>query len=228
MKRICERVLRKVLLFLMDREKLLWLLSNKQEKVLLGFAKENYLYEIGWTNSIITGSTVDKLGDPLPWLTYPFISFIAERLNFKQRIFEFGCGNSTLYYAKKVAKVDCVESSKDWYEYVTKESPDNVKITWCDFPGETYSRSAFINKEEYDIIIIDGKDRVNCCFNCLAALSAKGVIILDDAERSEYEDGIAFLSGEKFRRLDFWGTAPMINYLKCTTVFYRPANCLNI
>ena len=42
---------------------------------------------------------IDKNSNPLPWVTYGFIDFISERLNKSIDVFEYGSGNSTLWYA---------------------------------------------------------------------------------------------------------------------------------
>jgi hypothetical protein len=221
----------KILTFLMDREKLLFLLAskNKEERELLGFKREGYLYDIGWANSVITGSVVDLLNKPVPWVTYPFIQFIAERLNNTMNIFEFGSGNSTLYYAGKTATVDSVEHDRFWYDTIKKNMPQNVQLFYCELVyGGDYCKFAAGTGLKYDMLIVDGRDRVNCCINNIGALKAGGIIVLDDSERSQYAPGIGFLTTNGFKRIDFWGMAPMVNYLKCTTIFYRSNNCLGI
>ncbi|WP_091380379.1 hypothetical protein [Mucilaginibacter mallensis] len=209
----------------MKREKLLALLSDKEEKELLAFKKRGYLYDIGWINSLSTGTIVDQSGKPLPWVTYPYIKFIEERLKCGFEIFEFGSGNSTLYYADKVAGVYSVENNEFWYDKIKSTMPSNVKLSYCELVyGGSYCKYATQTDNQYDMIIVDGRDRVNCCINNLSALKSTGVMVLDDSEREQYAPGINFLT----KRIDFWGTAPTVNYLKCTTVFYRDNNCLGI
>lgn len=229
MKSYLRKAIYNVLTFLMDREKLIFLLSNKEEKALLGFKRENYLYDIGWTNSIITNNVVDLSNNPIPWVTYPFIQFIGERLNSNLDIFEFGSGNSTLYYSNKVATVNSVEHDKLWYDKIKSSMPLNVNLFYCELVNEgNYCNYAAKNNKQYDIIIVDGVDRVNCCINNINALKPTGVMILDDAERKEYEPALNFLVENGFRKIDFWGIAPAVNYQKCTTIFYQNNNCLGI
>jgi hypothetical protein len=59
-------------------------------------------------------------------------------------------------------------------------------------------------------------------------LSDKGVIVLDDSERNEYKPGIDFVLQKGFKSLEFLGIAPTVLFKKCTTVFYRSNNCLEI
>jgi hypothetical protein len=69
---------------------------------------------------------------------------------------------------------------------------------------------------------------VNCIKQSIDSLSPAGVMVLDDSERDEYKEGIAFLRTKNFRSIEFWGIAPGIFFRKCTTVFYRDGNCLGI
>ena len=56
---------------------------------------------VGWFSEFKTGEPVDKNFEPLPWLTYPFIDFIIERLSKEFSVFEIGNGNSALIFLKK-------------------------------------------------------------------------------------------------------------------------------
>lgn len=84
-----------------------------------------------------------------------------------------------------------------------------------------------LNKK-YHIIIIDGRDRVNCIKNSIKCLKPEGVIVLDDSERTQYLEGIRFLLNEGFKKIDFWGISPGLSYKKSTTIFYTENNCLGI
>ncbi len=78
------------------------------------------------------------------------------------------------------------------------------------------------------MIIIDGLHRNECLIEAYEKLSEGGVIILDDSERAEYKQGINFILEKGFKSLEFWGIAPTILFKKCTTVFYKNNNCLQI
>jgi hypothetical protein len=205
-----------------------YLLDNI-EKLLLLHRLEGYFVKSGWLNSIEKKSPVDADDNPVPWLTYSFIEFISEKLKPHHTIFEYGCGNSTLYYSQKAARITAAEHDYEWYEKISKAIPSNVILLHAElvYDGD-YCRLAKGTGKKYDIIVVDGRDRVNCIKNSLPALKEDGVIILDDSERNEYREGIAFLMKKKFKRLDFWGFSPGLFYNKCTTVFYRKRNCLGI
>ncbi|RYG06889.1 MAG: hypothetical protein EON96_22460 [Caulobacteraceae bacterium] len=77
-------------------------------------------------------------------------------------------------------------------------------------------------------MVIDGRDRVNCCRHSLASLSARGVVIWDNAERKRYRPGFALLEAHGFRRLNFHGLGPINGAPWLTSIFYRDGNCLGV
>ncbi|MFZ1517646.1 MAG: class I SAM-dependent methyltransferase [Ignavibacteriaceae bacterium] len=188
-----------------------------------------YLNEVGWFESFLLLQSVDKNKNPIPWFSYPFIDFLTPRLTKDLVLFEFGSGNSTLFFAKRVKEVISVEHNKEWYQIVNSTKPSNVKLIQTESDSVTDYVGYFSSlKEKVDIIIVDGLHRNECLINSINKLSENGVIILDDSERSEYCNGINFILGNGFKSLEFWGIAPTVLFKKCTTIFYKDKNCLNI
>jgi hypothetical protein len=202
--------------------------APKRLRILLAFNDNGYLDEIGWFNSFISRSPVDKENTPIPWVTYSFIDFIKGKLN-KLKIFEFGSGNSTYFYAKHADSVVSVEHDKEWYDKIVSTKPKNSEMIFCELTTDgDYCRMPVTLKKKFDILIVDGRDRVNCCKQAVNAISTKGVIVLDDSERERYQEGINFLKDNGFKELPFSGISPGLFYLKSTSIFYRPDNCLDI
>ena len=189
----------------------------------------NYLKKIGWFKSYKLKQSIDRNNKPIPWFSYPIISFLRNRLNNKMDVFEFGCGNSTLWFAEKVKSIKSVEHNKDWFENVKIKLPQNAKLIYKDLVyGDKYSKEVLSGKNKYHIIIIDGRDRVNCTLNSIKALQSNGVIIFDNSQLVEYEEATKYLLKNKFKRIDFWGQIPIAAHENCTTIFYKTNNCLNI
>lgn len=201
----------------------------KRLNALLSYGHKGYLATIGWFTAFDTQQAVDSNGQPLPWVTYSFIDFIKTRLNKDLNIFEYGSGNSTLFYAKHVKRVVSVEHDEAWFNKIVKEKAANAEMifTALEKDGE-YSRKAKLLGEKFDIIIVDGRDRVNCCKHSLEALSLHGVLVLDDSERDFYNDARVFLTTKGFKELSFSGISPGMFYNKATSIFYKPDNCLGI
>lgn len=191
--------------------------------------KNGYFNLIGWTNSYKTKLPVAQDGSPLPWVTYPFIDFIDERLNKEMSIFEFGSGNSTIYYAKKVKEVYSVEHDETWFTQIKQQLPSNANLFHQSLIyNDEYCRYPTTLNLKFDIIIVDGRDRVNCMIHAVNNLTKNGVIVLDNSDRLEYTNGINKLLEQKFKKIDFWGLAPGFLHETCTTIFYKSENCLNI
>jgi hypothetical protein len=204
------------------------LLQNPQElSALLSLKHSGYLQEWGWFNAFNQKSSIGKDNEPLPWVTYPFISFIQPRLKKDFLLFEYGSGNSTLFYSRYVKKITAAEHSSEWYERISAKAPANAEIIYNSV-SENYSRTINKTDEKYDIIIVDAIERVECIFESVAHLTSGGVIILDDSDREEYFPGKDYLVTKDFKYIDFWGISPGYLNNKCTTVFYRTFNCLGI
>ncbi len=198
-------------------------------RMVLSFSEKGYLHEIGWFNAFDSKSPVDQDNNPIPWVTYSFIDFIKEKLNRKLTVFEFGSGNSTYFYAKYAALVVSVEHDKEWYDKILNTKPENAEMIYCELVRDgDYCRVPLKLEEKFDVIIVDGRDRVNCCKQAVRALSGKGVIVLDDSEREFYTEGVNFLLNIGFKHLSFSGISPGLFYRKSTSVFYKTDNCLGI
>ena len=204
-------------------------LKPKALQALLSQYHSGYLVEQGWFNSFQAGTPVDKNNKPIPWLSYPCIDFLKDRLNKDLSVFEFGSGNSTIFYSSRVKKIISIEHNKSWYEKIKKELPENAQIIFYEFhPDSEYAKAIKLQNEKFDIIIVDGMDRVNAIKYSIEGMSEKCVVILDDSERIEYKSGVEKLIAQGFKRIDFWGISAAELYKKCTTIFYKEKNCLGI
>lgn len=187
------------------------------------------LIEDGWYKSYNTKKSVDKNGNPLPWCTYPFIKFIEPRLKKSFRVFEFGAGNSTLWYAERVGRIKSVEHDKEWIDYIARNIPNNVEIVHkvLSVDGD-YSKEVKNGGEKYDVIVIDGRDRNSCVKNSIKYLTEEGVIIFDNSNLSIYKSSVDLLISNGFKKINFIGMSPVTSHNNCTSIFYKTNNCLAI
>jgi precorrin-6B methylase 2 len=189
---------------------------------------KSYLQEIGWFNSVQKRSSVDKIGNPLPWVTYPFIHFIEERISKEMIVFEYGSGSSTEWYSQKVAYVYSVEHDEEWQKNVSQKNIPNAEIVYQNNLTDAYHQQVLNYDFNFDIVIVDGRNRVKCLIEATKKIKDTGVIVLDNSERENYKEGIDFLLNQNFKKIDFWGMGPSIAHLTCTTIFYKNSNCLGI
>lgn len=200
----------------------------KTIRELLRFRFVGYLKETGWIESIRQQQPVDQDGKPLPWMTLPFIHFLDSRLTSSMTIFEFGSGNSTKYFRRKVDSVRSIEHDPAWFERLQNDDIRGIIEFQPLDEADRYEKKAVASGKQYHIIVVDGRRRVRCIINSISALRSDGVMVLDDSEREEYAEGVQFLHQHGFKRLDFWGMAPGMHDNKCTSLFYRTENCLGI
>jgi precorrin-6B methylase 2 len=191
--------------------------------------KTGALAEYGWFRSFRANRSIDADGKPLPFMSYPAIEFLSRRVQAEMSVFEYGSGASTLWWARRVKSVVSVEHDEPWYREVLQQIPANVTLEFVALePGGAYSRRAAEQGRSFDIVVVDGRDRVNCAHRAVDALNPRGVIVWDDSERERYADGQQALREHGFRKLEFVGIGPIGPLKKETSVFYRPENCLGI
>ncbi len=204
-------------------KKLIGYIRNlSRSRMLLSLHNNGYLAELEWFKTLDTRIPTDASGEYIPWCTYSFTEFIKTRLDKKMEVFEYGSGYSSIFYAKRVKNLVTVEYNKDWVAKIKSLLPSNTQLIFeeLDYGGKYCN---VINKTEkkYDLVIIDGRDRVNCIMHSVNHVKVNGLIVLDDSDRKNYKPGVEFLQKNGFKCIDFWGIAPAIFHNRCTTVFYK-------
>ncbi len=192
------------------------------------WSSTSHLANKGWFKSFRRVSAVDLSGNPLPWFTYPSIDFLESRIHNSMKVFEFGSGQSTLWWSMRVSTVVSVEHDVNWFNQLKPALPQNVQYEYAALEDEQYSTYAKRADISFDIVVIDGRERVQCALNSVECLSPDGVIIWDNSNREDYQEGFDYLNSRGFKRIDFWGMCPITVLHTCTSVFYRQDNCLNI
>lgn len=195
---------------------------------LISFRSFGYLVDTGWFNSFKSGESVNAEFDPIPWFTYPAVDFLHGRLKNNLRVLEFGSGNSTLFLASQVKQVISMEHNKEWYQKLKPKIAKNTELIFTSCETAVDYLKPFSGLGNFDIIVVDGLFRNQCIIESVNHLSQDGVIILDDSERNGYNQGIILLRKVGFKQLDFSGISAGIFFKKCTSIFYKDKNCLDI
>lgn len=82
-----------------------------------------------WKNTIVNGRSTIQLR--LPWLTYPAIQLLERTVKPTDKVFEFGGGGSTLFWADRVAEIVTVEHDAPWFgELETNMASSGEKRKW--------------------------------------------------------------------------------------------------
>jgi len=162
------------------------------------------------------GFPVNGQGDFQPWLTYPMIEFLNGLDFSKKRIFEFGAGSSTLYWAKRAMEVVSVEFDSGWFEALRTKVPGNVQLIH-EPEGLQYANKIRDNLGLFDIIVIDGAERYRASTAALTALAPGGMVILDNAEW--YPETANMLCAAGLIEVRFSGFSPINAFTSTSTAF---------
>ena len=206
-----------------------WLLQGLDWYGPYKLRSEGFLKDAGWFRSFRENRAVDRDGNPIPWIAYGAIRFLSRRIRPEFSVFEYGMGASTLWWASRVARLVACEHDEAWLAELRPQLPAGIELIRRDLEcGGNYSRTVADYPNAFDIVVIDGRDRVNCARHAVTGLKPAGVIVWDDTDRPNYRPGIEALRGEGFRSIEFTGLAPG-KIAECqTSIFYREGNCLGI
>lgn len=176
----------------------------------------------GYDRSLQSLRAIDADKKAVPWYTYPLIEYLRQ-FDFRNlRVFEYGSGHSTLFWASRCAEVVAVEHNPEWYEHMRTQLPDNVTL----FLRQNADGYASIIKEaggEFDIIIIDGEWRLRCAQESLGLLSKCGFLLLDNSDW--FVDTNSYLRAQGLFQVDFNGPGPINRYAWTSSLFlHAPTN----
>ena len=133
-----------------------------------------------------------------PWFTKGALEYI-EKIDYKGKsIWEYGTGYSTLWFSQRCKSIVTVDNDKDWksemqilcgglnVEFLLK---DLIKCQDCE-----YVQAINRDNKIYDIIIIDGRNRVLCAFEAVKHIKSGSMVIFDNSNREEYNPGLSVLT----------------------------------
>ncbi|MHA1337446.1 MAG: hypothetical protein ACTSPW_17170 [Promethearchaeota archaeon] len=137
-----------------------------------------------------------------PWFTRDAITILKGLIKRDFIGFEFGTGGSTIWVSKRINHLISIEHSSYWYyklkNKIKKKKLHNVDLYFVPRTNNKYAN--FITKfpdNYFDLILIDGRDRVECIKNSIKKLKLNGILVLDNSEREKYREGKILLSDWK-------------------------------
>ena len=183
------------------------------------------------------------LNSAIPWINFAAIDYLTMIAHSKMKIFEYGSGGSTLFWANKVDEVYSVEHEKDWAKSVNEIIiQKDIKNVFCfHIEAEIEEPADFISDDEnyigrsfekyvkkindfpdgfFDIVMVDGRARPSCVFYSLHKIKVGGHLVLDNSDRSYYLAKNLPLF-QKWTRQDFLGPVPSLEHFCMTTIFKR-------
>lgn len=187
-----------------------------------------------------------------PWLPYDLVERLDAFLTDESRVFEYGSGGSTLFFARRARTVTTVEHDREWYETVRaalrKRGLGNVKLVfeppvaseatstgdrryrsnkspYEDTSFETYVRTVQrLERASLDCLLIDGRARPDCIREGASYVAPGGWLIVDDAHRDRYRTALVALRDRWDEPRTFRGLTPRTDAPVPTALFVRPAS----
>lgn len=183
------------------------------------------LVSSGYARSLLEQRPCDKDGRPVPWMSYPMIHLMTERLRPDMILFEYGSGASTRWFVDRVHSVHAVENDAAWHAQVIADVAGTGAVVSLETEERRYVGAIAEPGLTFDVVIADGWRRSECCRTAIRYLSPGGVIVLDDSERPKFAGAFVHLHRAGFRHLTMTGVKPAGWAESSTTVFYRDGNC---
>lgn len=172
----------------------------------------------GWKRSFYEKRAVDSQGTAIPWYTYPAVEYLRSLDLRDKRIFEFGCGNSSVFWARRAREVVAVENDLTWAATVRGLGISNLTLMGVS-DRENYVSAPEKAGGEFDIVVIDGRFRRACVKSACRVAKPNGMIIFDNADW--YPDACGELRASGWFQFDFSGFGPINPYCWTTSVFVR-------
>ncbi len=159
------------------------------------------------------------------WLPFGLMTELDAFVDSTTRVFEFGGGGSTAWFADRVGEVVTVEHEAAWFAMLRERMGPlpNVSVSYCS-SADSYSQYvASIDDypdDSFDVIVVDGRERVRCFSHAIPKLRPGGWLLIDDVERQRYSPVFGMVD---WPRRVIRGFAPCKPTLAHTAVFARPA-----
>lgn len=142
----------------------------------------------------------------VPWLTDGAVDFLEALLERTPgtRVLEFGTGASTLWFARRRVSMISIDHDPAWHASVCQRLPASTSadVRLCERPY--YPVAADFPSDSFDLVLVDGRDRVACVRYTTRLVRPGGFMLVDNTERVEtgrYADIPAILEG--WTRTDF-------------------------
>ena len=220
--------------------------AGQSQADMLKLLNVDYLAKTGYLESV-SSKIPSRNGLPIPWITYPALSFLENRTALDSRVLEFGAGTSTFFWALRGNPVTYLEIYTSWGASISKNflelgsnipevpvnllaklSVDNRAEIQKSFAQELSARKEYFSQNlndlfiheirNADLIMIDGVFR-NYFLELSSKASPHATVVLDNAERTEYLPGIDFMFQSGWEKIDFAGLGPVNPYEWTTSIF---------
>jgi predicted O-methyltransferase YrrM len=100
----------------------------------------------------------------IPWLTETATQFLEQLFikNPNAKVLEFGCGGSTIWMSQRTTNLITIEHDPTWFQDVSKFLKDHNLVADIRLMPRPYNVVCdTLSANSFDLILVDGRDRVN-------------------------------------------------------------------
>jgi hypothetical protein len=106
-----------------------------------------------WVNSVLEPNR-SPLADELPWINFRAQKFITSILRPEMIGFEYGCGGSSVFFAKRIKHLVSVDHNEAWFDLTKKKMGTMPNLSWQGFlakstPVDDYDMDLVKDPEKY-------------------------------------------------------------------------------
>lgn len=154
-----------------------------------------------------------------PWITRESIVFLESLDLSTMDVIEWGCGSSTLWWIQHAKSVTSIEHDARWFSKISAILGRHPHLgeKWAGHLVMSTRSPNYhtIPESTYDIVVIDGRNRVKCAKSITRDhINPGGMVILDNAERPRYYSISSMFSD--------WESRIFVNSVDNTTIWLRP------
>ena len=183
-----------------------------------------------------------------PWLNHGAVKWLRSNLTPDMIGYEWGSGRSTVFFARFIKRLVSLEHTKKWFRKVqglmAECGVNNVDYYLIPPGGEPSSASAVrphiwddlqytprkpeftayfdhilrYPDEFFDVVLVDGRARVECALNALDKIKPGGFLILDNSEWEKYRPIFGAVIG--------WKRLAFENGVWQTAIFQKPGSAV--
>lgn len=132
-----------------------------------------------------------------PWFVPEAVSYLEQKVSSSWVGFEWGCGRSTLWFARRVRHITSIEGRKAWHDTIARNVAvegldDRVTLSLAEVTSEYNVADREIDRyagaiddiceRGLDFIVIDGHFREACLGKVDGKLKPGGLLIVDNSE----------------------------------------------
>ncbi|WP_108879563.1 class I SAM-dependent methyltransferase [Anderseniella sp. Alg231-50] len=164
------------------------------------------------------------LAEGRPWMCRPAVNQLEKLVVPGMRILEWGSGGSTVFFAERGAQVTCIEHDPVWarlvrWELARRNLNAQVNINQIDLAADYVDRVEHL-EGSFDLVIVDGRRRVECVSKVHSRVVPAGWLVLDDSDRQAYLPAVEQLAG--WHKLVLKGPRPHTKDDPQTTMWQKP------